>query len=305
MKNTEKSLANKKVNVLSGTASFAAWKREVTTDLKMCGLLTGLEEPRSAGQLSAMSALRRSQWEFSDLLLISYLSARLGERQKLVCAECVTAADMWIQLHETYASRSAAAQHRLSDEWVTMTQRQGERLDDYLQRLRTHALVMRDAEIPKSDYEKKHRLLTGVSADYDLEKRIYATQDLSFEELCKKFRELAAIGGRPQTGGKSFSQGYQQANLARGSYGQSGGGQSSNLPNYCKVCGAESHLTWDCPTGLTRNKDARGFWIPRCFNCLEEGHMSKTCKQAKKSWGSERPTGPVKKTEKEGGDVMK
>jgi hypothetical protein len=64
------------------------------------------------------------------------------------------------------------------------------------------------------------------------------------------------------------------------------GGGGARMYSGCQVCGSDEHMTWNCPTGLTRNKDARGMWITRCFNCLEEGHMSRACRKAKKTWGA-------------------
>jgi hypothetical protein len=283
MRTTEKSIASKKVNVLTGSTAFVAWKEEVKKDLRLCMLLPVVEEPKSQGAVAAMSPLKRNQWIFADLLVTSYLTSRLGEKQKLVCAECKSAADIWVLLHETYASKSAATQHRLTEEWSFIVQKQQETMTDYIQRLNTQALVMRDADCPLSDQQRRFKLLSGLSEDYDIEKRIFASQNLSYQELCKAFIEMPALK-RPQ-GVRSGGQSYVHS----ANYAKERGVGMADRPNICLVCGLDRHMTYDCPTGLTRNKDARGQWIPRCFNCLEEGHLSKMCRQPKRPWGTAKP----------------
>jgi hypothetical protein len=295
MRITEKSIASKKVNVLTSNTAFGDWNEEDKKDLKLCMLLPVVEEPKSQGAVAAMSPLKRSQWIFADLLVTSYLTSRLGERQKLICAECKSAADVWVLLHETYASKSAATQHRLSEEWSFIVQKQQEPLTDYIQRLNTQALVMRDADCPLSDQQRRFKLLSGLSGDFDLEKRIFANQNLSYQELCKAFIEMPALK-RP--GGRSGG----QSHVYTANFAKERGVGVADRPNICLVCGLDKHMTYDCPTGLSRNKDARGQWIPRCFNCLEEGHLSKMCRQPKRPWGTAKPVkkGGVNLTEKGG-----
>jgi hypothetical protein len=142
---------------------------------------------------------------------------------------------------------------------------------------------MKDADCPLTDQQRRFKMLSGLSEDYDIEKRIFANQQLSYQELCKCFIEMHSLKKNVRTGIQASQSSYQQAYLARGDRGV------SERPNICLVCGLDKHMTYDCPTGLTRNKDARGQWIPRCFNCLEEGHLSKACRQPKRPWGTAKP----------------
>jgi hypothetical protein len=288
MKMTEKALSHKRANVLTESSSFVAWKNGVVAELTMVNLLTALTDPKSVGAIDAMSPLRRNQWKFVDLLLVAYLIARMGEKQKAACAECKSAAAIWVKLHEKYASQTASSQHKLTDQWGDMIQREGESVEDFIERLNYLAMNMSEAGIPRTDQERRHRLLKGLNSEYDIERRIYFAQELSYESLCRKFMEMPM---HPRGESNKIFQGpykvHEQAHLAKGRMGGVGGqtgGQRTT--HHCLVCGGSEHMTWDCPSGLTRNKDARGQWIPRCFNCMEEGHISRYCKLPKKPvWG--------------------
>jgi hypothetical protein len=39
---------------------------------------------------------------------------------------------------------------------------------------------------------------------------------------------------------------------------------------------------------LKQSRDQHGFYLPRCFNCLAEGHESRQCKGVRRAWGTFR-----------------
>jgi hypothetical protein len=53
----------------------------------------------------ALNPLRRSQWVFLNPLLTSYLTSWLVEKQELIFAECESATEIWVTLHESYTRK--------------------------------------------------------------------------------------------------------------------------------------------------------------------------------------------------------
>jgi hypothetical protein len=262
--------------VFDGTG-WLTWKKSIVNSLTLCKLTIPLEKQVTEEMQKKMSRFQAEKWKLADLMLQSFLAARLSTKIRRAVTACKDAHSVWNELAAIYASTSAAAQNKLSNEWERITQKPEQTVHEYIQALDYCAMNLESAGIPRTEQMKRHRLLEGLKPEWNGHKILFETMDFTYGAVCRKLIELGhQMDVEPDLKSGRIVPAYFTRQ------------QGSSEAAWCNVCGSREHLTYKCPTGLQRTKDARGRWVPRCFNCLEDGHLRRDCKAQVKKRSTDR-----------------
>jgi hypothetical protein len=291
---TEKSLNGSRVKVFNGTG-WITWKQMILRDIVLNSLDATLLTHRTQDEVENMSPYLRKIYVTGDILLCGFLEAKLDSRAQNRIAASPTAALKWSKLEESYAKSSVAAQNLLTAQWNGLKQMQGQSIDRYIEKIDYTALEMAAAGIPPTEQSKLYTLLAGAGSEWATEIKILRRTRADYTESCVILLESGAeaVGLSQERAAEQASAAYASyggrgrgADRGRGRSGGRGQGRGADLPFACYVCGSKDHNKWSCPTGLKQSVDSNGGFIPRCFNCLAEGHTSRQCKEEARAWGT-------------------
>jgi hypothetical protein len=188
-----------------------------------------------------------------------------------------------------------AAQNLLTAQWNGLKQMPGQSIDRYIEKIDYTALEMGAAGIPPTEQSKLYTLLAGAGPEWATEIKILRRTRADYTESCVILLESGAeaVSAAPEKGEQANAAFTQYGGRGRGGdrsgRGRTAGrgqGRGADLPFACYVCGSKDHNKWNCPTGLKQSVDGNGGFIPRCFNCLAEGHTSRQCKEEARAWGT-------------------
>jgi hypothetical protein len=234
-------------------------------------------------EVLAMDPFHRKRYVTGDILLCGFIEAKVNERAANRIAASPTAYHKWHKLEEIYAKTSLAAQNGLTEKWNGLRQTSAQTVEQFIEQIDYLALEMTAAGIAPTSQAKLYTLLSGASNAWNTEIRVLKTQRATYEQSCevlieagierhtkegeKVERALAAgVGGRGRGYGRGGYRGYPTDS-----------GRGFRRQQNCQICGVGGHEAYRCPTGLKVNMDTNGRPIPRCFNCLAEGHRSWEC----------------------------
>jgi hypothetical protein len=270
----DKSIANCKVIMFSGKA-WLTWKKVIMIDVSMCALYNILTVAVTPSMFTSYSALEKEKWKYADMLLQNYLAARLSEIVRMSVTDATTSNETWQMLEEIYANSSLNSQNQLTDEWHELRQKAGQSIHQFIQAVDYMAMTMKSAGVPRTEQEKLHRLLRGASTEWNEYLKMCTVSRYNYKETCSLLIEIGRTNqvrsmDHPEV--KAFSVIAPRRPFTRVAT--------------CMTCGAESHASEECPSGLKRGVDAQGRFVVRCFNCMVEGHVRKDCPKPKKSWGA-------------------
>jgi hypothetical protein len=295
LRRISRALSEHKVSKFTGKG-WQTWEKIITNDLTPLRLMKALETEQTPASLARLSPLNREKHIIIDMKLTTYLMVRLDPSPQRAVTSCKSAHLMWQKLKKLYASTSVVTQHRLKDQWEQVAQLPGQSVTDYLADLEYLADSLEVALIPQRDSDKLHRLLKGLSSDWDAEKKYFQLQKTPFKEVCTMLLEIGEQRSEellqrqivPAYSAREESAPTRGRQVLRGrSEGQPPARQEDRR---CYTCGSHKHLRDVCPTGLKPSKGPDGLWITRCFNCLQEGHVSNKCPMPRKSrFGSSHP----------------
>jgi hypothetical protein len=275
-KSTTKDITNCRVIVFSGKG-WLTWKKVVMIDVSLSSLFDTLVQHVSPTTFESMSALEKQKWRHGDMILQNYLAVRLSETVRMSVTDAQSANAIWIMLEDIYANTSLNTQNQLTDEWHALKQKPGQTIHQFIQSIDYMAMTMMSAGVPRTEQDKLYRLFRGVSNEWTRYTEMCTANRSDYRETCSLFIEIGRSSPTPSQGHpevKAFIATTPRYGLTR--------------PAVCMTCGAESHGSGDCPSGLKRGVDANGRFIVRCFNCMLEGHVRKDCPKPKKSWGAIR-----------------
>jgi hypothetical protein len=219
--------------------------------------------------IKKLTPFEQERWKIGELIIENYITARLGAKPRMTIAACERPYYMWAELNACYASTSVAAKNKLNSEWDELTQKNSQSVQEYIQEINYAVLNMESAGMTRDEDMKMHRLMSGLRSEWDSQKDLFETMDFTYAQACKKLIEM---GHRKEREESVLKQREIPAYIAKR--------QGNSKGSWCNICGSNKHVTFKCDTGLTRNRDAKGEWIPRCFKCLKEGHVAKDCRAA-------------------------
>jgi hypothetical protein len=294
LRRLSKDLSDTKVAMFDGTG-WLTWEKIVRQDLTPLRVMKILTELKTPSFIKQMTPYEKQKHILTDMKLSNYLLVRLSAVPKRAVGRPKTAYLVWQKLTKLYASTSKMTQMRMRDEWALLAQKPDQSLGEWVQTVDYLAEEMESALISMDDDVKLHRLLRGLNADWDHERKHFELTKTTYEELCLTLYEIGdrkeqantnrqlvpAFQARPDLGG-SNRQPYRPLSI-KGKIPRVGGLR-------CYTCGKTGHVQDSCPTGLKPTRGEDGRTIPRCFGCLKEGHVSNECPQKsarKKSLGWE------------------
>jgi hypothetical protein len=272
LKKTSRALSEAKVAKFEGTG-WQSWERIIISDLTPIRMFSHLTVFQAPADIQALSQLEREKYVLTDLKLTNYLLVRLSVLPQRAVTSCKSAYLIWQKLKSLYASTSKVAQNKLKDEWERFVQLPGQTVLEFIQALEYLADSMESALVPRTDEDKLHRLLRGLSADWAGEKRYFELSSTSYLDACTMLQQL----GEQQIEETNHRQIIPAFTVSTPRNQPRPNRSGSSRKPLCYTCGSADHHQDQCPTGLKPSKTEDGKFIPRCFSCLKEGHRSREC----------------------------
>jgi hypothetical protein len=255
----------------------------ILRDIFLNQLKDVLLDEKNIADIEDMPPYDRKVYVTGDILLCGFIESKLNDRAANKVAACPTAFLKWEKLEQTYARCSVAAQNIMTEHWNQLKQQQNQHIEQFIEQIDFTAMEMSAAGIPPTDQSKLFTLLSGTAREFSTEVKILRRGHADYAESCLTLLEagIEAQQCRHDKPEKALAAKMGWASKP----GAAQSGPPGSLPLLCFGCGSKDHETKACLNAPPQQRD-RGFYVPRCFNCLADGHTSKECKQQKRAWGT-------------------